>query len=430
MQNMIKNLILLTFCYFIAAAGAVANFVENKDIVYDDNIHTVLLYPPGDQLSPPIIRLNSTDKLRLSFDDTSADSYLFKYTFVHCTEDWQTSELDQMDYLNGFFEEDITNYEFSINAIPPYIHYDAIFPTRDMQIVLSGNYILKVYLDSPEDDNVILTRRFFVVEPLTRIEVDIPYYPKNLEFVRKKQQIDLTLFTPDLFNAEPKERINVTIQQNGRWDNIKEGLKPTSIVLNQLNYNYREGIVFEGGNQFRNFDMKSFWYQSMYIREIISEPDGYDVILHTDYPRADKPYSINEDINGRKLIKARSGQDTNTEGEYAWVEFWLKQPRINDADIYILGALNNWQLDEKSKLRYDSRSQMYRGRLYLKQGYFNYLFVVVPNGEHRGSVSVIEGDHWETKNQYSVYVYYREKVPAYDRLVGYLTINSFDVSTE
>jgi len=48
----------------------------------------------------------------------------------------------------------------------------------------------------------------------------------------------------------------------------------------------------------------------------------------------------------------------------------------------------------------------------------------------RGSVSVIEGDHWETKNQYSVYVYYREKVPEYDRLVGYLTFNSFDVSTE
>ncbi len=296
-----------------------------------------------------------------------------------------------------FFEEDITKYDFSVNAIPPYIHYDLLFPTRDMQIKISGNYILKVYLDSPDDEDVIFTKRFFVVEPIVRVDVDIPYYPKNLEFVRHKQQIDLKLFTPDLFAAEPMKRINVSIQQNGRWDNIKENLKPTSMMLDQLNYDYREGIVFEGGNQYRNFDMKSYWYQSMYIKQIISEADGYDVILHTDYPKTDKPYSANPDIHGKKLIKARTGQNTNTEGEYAWVEFWLKYPKIKDANIYLLGALNNWQLDEKSKMRYNSHLNMYHGRLFLKQGYYDYLFAVVPDGKMRGSVSVIEGDHWETK---------------------------------
>lgn len=403
--------------------------VENKDLVYDNNIQTVLLYPTTDQLLPPVIRLSSNDRLRLEFDDMSPESYEFRYTFVHCTEDWQTSDLDQMDYLNGFFEEDITKYEFSLNAIPPYIHYSLTFPTQDMQIKLSGNYILKVYLDSPDDENVIFTRRFFVTEPLVKIDLNIPYYPKNLEFVRKKQQLDLTLFTPDLFNAEPEQRISVTIQQNGRWDNIKHGLKATSLMLNQLDFDYREGIVFEGGNEYRNFDMKSYYYQSMYIKEIINDPDGYIVVLHTNAPRAKKPYSVLEDINGRKYIKARSGQDTSIEGEYAWVEFWLRQPKIKDADVYIMGALSNWQLDQNSKMTYDSRYNMYRGKLYLKQGYYNFLYNVVPKGETRGSVAVIEGDHWETKNQYSVFVYYRERVPAYDRLVGYSIFNSFDISS-
>ncbi len=430
MGIMNKNLLLVTLCLLFGVLNSRADVVENKDLVYDNNIHTVLLHPPNDQLLPAVIRLNSTDRLKLSFDDMSAESYLFKYQFVHCTEDWQTSDLDVMDYIDGFFEEDITSYEFSLNAIPPYIHYSLVFPTRDMQIKLSGNYILKVYVDTPDDDNVIFTKRFFVVEPIVRIDVKIPYYPKNLEFVRKKQQIDLKLFTPDLFNAEPMQRISVTIQQNGRWDNAKENLKPTSIMMNQLDFNYRDGIVFEGGNQFRNFDMKSYSYQSMYIRQIISDPDGYDVILHTDHSRANKPYSVIEDISGKKLIKARNDQNTNTEGEYAWVESWLKQPRIKDANVYILGALNDWQLDEKGKMRWDARVNLYHGRLYLKQGYYNYLFVVVPEGKQRGSVSVIEGDHWETKNQYTVYVYYKEKVPEYDRLVGYSTINSFNVSTE
>lgn len=410
--------------------GLVSMEVENKDLVYDSNIQTVLLHPTTNQLLAPVISLNSTDKLRLVFDDMSPEFYQFSYTFIHCTEDWQTSDLNQMDYLNGFFEEDITQYEFSLNAIPPYIHYSLFFPTSDMQIKLSGNYILKVYLDSPDDENVIITRRFFVKESLVRVDVDIPYYPKNLEFVRKKQQIDLTLFTPDLFNAEPEQRVSVTIQQNGRWDNIKHGLKATSLMMDQLNFDYREGIVFEGGNEYRNFDMKSYYYQSMYIREIINDPDGYIVVLHTDYPRAKKPYSVLEDLNGQKYVKARPGQDTNIEGEYAWVEFSLKHPRIKDADVYIMGALSNWQLDENSKMRYDNRYNMYTGRLYLKQGYYNFLYNVVPKGETRGSVSIIEGDHWETKNQYSVFVYYREKVPEYDRLVGYSIINSFNVTSQ
>lgn len=409
---------------------ATAQKSDNEDVVYDDNIQTVILFAGGDQLSTPAIKLGTNEKLTLLFDDLSNQSFLFKYTLIHCTSDWETSDLDPMDYLEGYFEADINSYSFSINAIPPYIHYNLSFPNRDMRPKLSGNYIIKVYLDNTDDENVLFTRRFYVVEPLARVDVEIPYYPKDLSFVRKKQQLNLTLYTPDLFNAEPEQRVSVNIMQNGRYDNMKTHLKPTSLMVDQLNFDYTDGIVFDGGNQFRNFDIKSYYYQSMYIREIINESNGYNVVLHTSNPRPDKPYSFIEDINGRKLIQARQGQNTNTEGEYAWVEFWLKQPRIKDADIYIMGALNDWQIDEKGKMVFDNRLNMYHGRLYLKQGYYDYLYVVVRKGESEGDVTIIEGDHWETKNRYTVLVYYREKVPEYDRLVGFSQFNSFDVSTE
>ncbi len=428
-MRIISNTI-LTLAFIGCFFNLRSQTVLNNDLIYDDNIQTVLLHPPGDQLAKPVIRLKSNDKLRLSFDDFSPDSYEFRYTFIHCTEDWQTSDLDQMDYLDGFFEGEITQYEFSLNAIPPYIHYDLIFPNNEVRIKISGNYILKVYFDSPEDENVIFTKRFYVVEPLVRVEATIPYYPKNLEFVRKKQQIDIKLFTPNLFSAEPLQRFSITIQQNGRWDNIKYGLKPTSTMLDELLFDYREGIVFEGGNQFRNFDMKNFNYRSMHIKDIYNEADGYTVVLHTNQNRANKPFSNEEDINGKRFIKAKPNQDTGTEGEYAVVEFWLKQPKLQDADIYILGALNDWQLDSKNKMRWDSRYNLYRGKLLLKQGYYDYLYIVVPKGKTQGSVAIIEGDHWEAKNLYSVFVYYRERVPEYDRLVGYSVFNSFDVSRE
>ncbi|NOX86497.1 MAG: DUF5103 domain-containing protein [Chlorobi bacterium] len=290
--------------------------------------------------------------------------------------------------------------------------------------MLSGNYILKVYIDNPSDENVIFTRRFFVIEPLARIDVRIPYYPKKLEYTRYKQQLDVLIQTPNMFNDEPQLRTFLTIQQNGRWDNAKVGMKPTSVTSNTLNYDFQNGIVFDGGNQFRHFNIESYWYQSMYVKQIISDPDGYVVILHTTYPRTDKPYETEIDINGHMLIQARKDQNTNTEGEYAWVEFWLKMPKIQDADVYILGQLNDWQLNGKSVMVYDNGLQMYHGSIYLKQGYYDYIYAVLPNGETRASVTPIEGDHWETDNDYTFYLYYRERVPEYDRIVGYMTMNS------
>ena len=421
--------ILFIFLLLFPAFYTYAQDITYENRVYDPNIETVLLYKAGNQLSDPVIKLNSNDKLWLSFDDFSNETYRFKYTFIHCNEFWEPSDLRQIDYLDGYFEGEILDYHFSLNAIPGYIHYTHIFPDNDVRIKLSGNYILKVYIDNDSDDNVLFTRRFYVVEPMmATIEAEIPYYPKKLEYTRKKQQIDLRIITPDLFNAEPTQRISVTIQQNGRWDNAKMGIKATSVLMNELQYNFRDGIVFDGGNEFRHFDMKSFLYQSMYIKQIISTKDGYEVYLHTDYPRANKPYETLDDINGRKLIKARQDQITMIEGEYGYVDFNLKQPEIADADIYILGAINDWQLDDKSKMTYDSRTRSYQARLFLKQGYYDYLYAVVPRGLFTGDVTIIEGDHWETRNSYTIYVYYKERVPEYDRLIGYRKFNSFDIS--
>jgi hypothetical protein len=420
--SIIKGLIVLFVMVF--AVNIIGAQIINDNKTYDPNIQTVLLHERGDQLSDPVLVLGSGKRLQLSFDDMGDDAYIFRYTIIHCTSDWHTSDLEQIDYLEGYFEDEIQDYKFSLNAIPQYIHYNLTFPNENMNVKLSGNYIIKVYLDSPEPENVILTRRFFVVEPLARIEASIPYYPKKLEYTRLKQQIDLKIHTPDLFSAEPETRIIVNIRQNGRWDNMKKNLKPTSIMMNTLEYNYADGIVFDGGNEFRNFDMKSYYYQSPQIQRIISDENGYNVILHGDAPRKGKPYETLDDINGWRLIKARNNQQTAIEGEYAVVDFTLFSKKIENADIYIMGQLNDWKMDEKNRMHFNPRTNRYYGSLFLKQGYYNYNYVVKKRGQNVGDVTIIEGDNWDTNNDYYVYVYYKERVPEYDRLVGYLKFGS------
>lgn len=422
-----NRIILLLFAFYLHSV-VYSQMITNEDRVYDDNIQTVLLYREGDQLNDPVMRLHTDDRLRLSFDDFNNESYLFKYTIIHCNENWEPSNLQQIEYIDGYFEDEINNYYFSFNAIPGYIHYSQVIPSPNMRIKLTGNYLLKVYIDDPSDANVLFTKRFYVVEQLVNIDVSIPYYPKDLMHTRKKQQIDLTVFTPDLFNVEPMQRISMTIRQNGRWDNAKKGIKATSVLMNELQYHFPNGIVFDGGNEFRNFDMKSFYYQSMYIKRIISDKDGYIVILHDDYSKAKKEHETVGDINGKKLIRARSDQISMIEGEYAVVQFTLKHPKIVNGDVYILGALNDWQLNEKSKMHYSASARQYYCDILLKQGYYDYAYVVVPEGSTEGDITVIEGDHWETRNDYTVIIYYREIVPAYDRIIGYQKFSSFKVS--
>ena len=393
--------------------------IENTNQVYDDNIVTVLCYAKNDPLSDPLIQLNSNDWITLSFDDLSNKNYPFKYTIVHCTKDWQTSDLEPIDYIDGYFEDDLNTYDFSFNAKLPYIHYTLKFPNDNMRAKLSGNYILKVYLDTPEDGNVLITRRFYVVEPLTTIKADIPYYPKNLSYAKLKQQIDFSVATPDNFSSDPNRRFNVTIRQNGRWDNALEDIKPTAATGYHLEFNYPNGLVFDGGNEPRFFDMKSYWYQSQYIRRITPTADGYNVILHTDFSRAGRQYETYGNLHGRMFIKGRNNQNAALEGEYADVSFTLKHNKIENANVYILGALTNWQYDDENKMTYNAALRQYEGKLFLKQGYYEYYYVVLKNGASIGDITLLEGDHWETKNQYTIAVYYHARMPEYDRLVGW-----------
>ena len=145
-------------------------YVRNDNAVYRDNIRTVLMYKLGFELSPPIIQLNTTEKLVFTFDDLDGGYKQYKYTLIHCDADWNKSQLQQMEYLDGFNEDYIQDYKSSFNTTVPYVNYMLVFPTDYLKIRKSGNYILKVFIDNDKDENVVITKRFMVYDPKVTIE--------------------------------------------------------------------------------------------------------------------------------------------------------------------------------------------------------------------------------------------------------------------
>jgi hypothetical protein len=86
--------------------------------------------------------------------------------------------------------------------------------------------------------------------------------------------------------------------------------------------------------------------------------------------------------------------------------------------VFVIGALNNYILDAKNKLTYNYKRKGYQGAIFLKQGYYDYIYGVAEKGKNQASVAPIEGNHWDTNNIYSVYCYYRKPGTSYDQLIG------------
>jgi hypothetical protein len=383
-----------------------------------------LLYKAGFELSPPIIELLSGDKLILSFDDLDGDYKQYRFTLVHCDAFWNRSDIQQMEYLNGYFDDFIDDYTYSFNTTVPYVNYMAQFPNENIRITKSGNYILRVFLGSDEDENVVLTHRFMVYEPRVTVEGRI-VNSMDLNLRYTHQQVSFRILGGDFYLTDTHRNLHVAVMQNGRWDNLVTNVQPRNIISNELNYSLVEELVFPAGNEFRYLDMKTLKYNTDRMQSLQYTAEGYQVYIMTDGLRNKGNYLYEEDINGRKLIAANDTRDPYSEGDYAWVHFLLPYyPPLAEGNIYIFGALSDWQFNPSNLMHYNFDLRAYEGKMLLKQGYYNYAYAFLENNALVGDLTFIEGSYWETRNEYTVFVYYRLPGDFYDRLIGLGYFNS------
>ena len=401
---------------------AVENFLRYDDFIYDDSIKTVLLYNTHSELTYPIIILGGGEFLKLSFDDLRRDNKSYNFTLIHCSANWEPSALEKNEYLEGFFEDEIFDFKYSTNTDLAYTHYNTTFPNENMKITKSGNYILKVY---PVNDaeHPIFTKRFMVFEN----KVAITMYIKRATDVNEsyyRQEIDFKINYEGYDMPDPFKKLNVVLMQNYRWDNAITGLKPKYIKDTELDYNFDNGEnVFDANNEFREVDLKSIKYQTIRVKNIEYNPQDKleHVYILDDEQRSFKQYYSMPDLNGNFLIKKNEGNDSEMDADYVKVHFTLPYtPHIQNGNLYLFGKFSDWKFKEELKLDYDTLNQKYKKEVLLKQGYYNYAYCFVKDGsKNTGDISVIEGSHYETENNYSILIYHRELNDNYDRLVGY-----------
>jgi len=370
----------------------------------------------------PILKLG--EPLLLEFDVLTGTEPDFYYVIEHFNYDWTPSNLVKSEYLRGFDNQRIQDYKNSFNTYQIYSHYMLRIPNEQTRALLvTGNYLLSIFND---DDELVFSRKFMIYEDLVNVGVAIKR-SRDVKDIDKKQSVDIVINSRNINFNNPLENVKSLIIQNNNLNTAIANVKPQYTLGNQLIYKYTSETSFWGGNEYLYFENKDVRAANVGV-QFIDLKEIYHNFLFVNTPRADRLYTYNPDINGNFLITAIDARDVSIEADYTMIHFALQYPELTDgSSIYVYGNFNNYALEPDNELRFNSESGLYECAFRLKQGFYNYKYVMTDkNGNlNEGAIS---GDFYQTENNYKVLVYYRDLGARYDRLIGLGEGSSVNIS--
>ncbi|CCG98367.1 hypothetical protein FAES_0354 [Fibrella aestuarina BUZ 2] len=432
-----------SLCGFVGE-GIAQTPIATEDRIYDPKIATVLLYPqvgsamgasqgglPAQSLNVPIGKLDDQEAapMQLEFDDLTASYRNFRAKILHCNTDWKRSVLNDIEFTYQYNDNPIVDYQISIGTKVPYYHYRYTLP----RLKLPGNYVLVVFNENRPDE-VLFTRRFRLYSQRVGVAAGVRF-STDVSQQFSDQQVDFSIQYSAYQSqvTSPQDDFRVIVRQNYRDDRTVTDLRPTNVRAFDQTLEYRAidlRNTFPGGNEYRYFDTRTVLSRANYVERINRLADKTVAYVQTDRPRSTVAYTQFDDFNGLFVIDHRETGDGATSADYIETVFTLLVDELPNATVYANGAFNFWALTDRNQLAYDPTLGGYRGRIWLKQGVYNYNYSVMGiappvtrSGIVRdGNETLIEGDFSQTENAYEVFVYHRPPGARADQLIGYTQI--------
>ena len=412
------------FLFFISILCFADTFAQLPDAVYKPNIQCVRFHPYGDQTAIPIYSINGSTQLELNFDDLDANVKSYYYSFQLCDYNWKPVDISPFMYIKGFTQQRITTNRYSSIAFTKYTHYQAILPDKGTTITMSGNYILKVFLNG-DTSQLAFTKRLLVLEQKAAIAAKVvqPFTPQYFN-THQKIQFNANITGLNTFSAA--QQIKVVILQNNRWDNALKDIAPTFVRGSNLEYNTENNCTFSGGKEWRWLDLRSFRLQSDRVDSATYGKTTTDIFVKPDIDRSGQRYIYFRDINGMFLIETYESINPYWQGDFATTHFTLATPNAEPyagKEIYLAGQLTDYALNDKTKMVFNAAKGVYECTAFLKQGYYNYTYIAVDKNNPQQKTD-LEGNYWETENSYTILMYYKGFTDRADQLIGVAKINS------
>lgn len=413
MKKFLTRLLVIAACIIMPCPSIFAT----RHTIFNPRIKTLQVVVNRDWLSPPVMTLGSDDVLSIGFDELSHGYQRFTYHIEHCEADWSTSdEIFESDYLSGFNDNSIEDYQNSINTTVLYTHYSMQLPNEKCSLKLSGNYRLTIY---DEDGERVIEARFMVVEPLMNVGIECTTNT-DIDVNRSHQQLSMSLGYGPLKVTNHNEQIRTVVTQNDRDDNAKLNVKPNVINTKGLEWIHNRELIFQAGNEYHKFEVLDVSHPTMGIDRIMWDGDNYNVYPFMAVPRQNYLYDV--DANGSFYIRNSDNIENDYTSEYVYVHYKLSSPFVDNGMIVVNG---HWTTDADINsyvMEYDDTDNTYNATVMQKQGYYSYQYLLLHN-DGTTAIPPTEGSYYQTENRYQAYVYYKGTGERTWRLVGYRQLN-------
>lgn len=410
------------FYFFVLSLVSISSFSQiEREVPPPYNIKTVSFVQNG-QNAIPVFNLNDT--FQLQFDDLYGDEANYYYQIVHCDYDWKPSQLSKSEYINGFDDQRIQDYLNSFNTLQLYSHYRLTFPNKFTNFRVSGNYMLKILNN---DKELVFSRKFILYEDLVSVPMQVKR-ARNIKDIDFKHNLDFTIKSQQIQFQSPLQNVKIMLMQNGQFKNAITNVKPMYTIGNDLIYKYDKETQFWAGNEFLYYENKDVRGANNFIARVDAK-EVYNSYLYTNDARAQKPYTFNPDINGNFVINNLNSQNGEIEADYSWIFFSLSAPAyFGKGDIYVTGMFNNYALSAENKMDYNKEKGVYEKAIMIKQGFTNYQYTIADAQGKIDNENAIDGNFYQTLNDYLCIVYYRENGQRFDRVIGKGYANSEDIT--
>lgn len=384
-----------------------------------DEIKTLRTVVDGDFMRLPVIDNTENSQIEISFDYLANEEPYLEYRIVHCDAQWQQDDLSELDYLDGFLPVKMERAKPSFNTFSNYFHYSVNFPNEDVRLLVSGNYAV-IFYEEGDTETPLAAATFSVSEQLAFVAGEVSANT-DIDFRQQHQQLTLqcTWSQPQLPYLDPAHDLQLVVTQNHRTDTRRTLSVPSRMEAGKAFYEHQRPLIFEAGNTYRRFEFTDYRYATFGVERVRYQAPEYHVSLVRDQSRAGSFYRYDQDQHGRYLVRALRVEDVDTESEYFVAEFTLSDamPPKGSGGIYLSGDFTYGETTDAYRMQYDLERQCYVAEVRLKQGHYNYQYLV-KDATGKLSSQVVEGNYHETQNQYDVYVYYRPMGARYDRLLG------------
>ena len=275
-------------------------------------------------------------------------------------------------------------------------------------------------------DELVFSRKFMIYEEAVNVGVTIKR-SRDVKFINEKQSVDFVVSNNSFNFNNPSETVKALVIQNNNLNTAISGLKPQYTLGNELIYRYDTESSFWAGNEYLYFENKDVRAANVGV-QYTDLQDIYHNYLFINTERASRPYTYNPDINGNFLITSLDADNVDIEADYTMIHFSLQYQPVTDGNkIYVYGNFNNYALNKENELLYNPENGLYECAFKLKQGFYNYKYVIVNKKGHLEE-GAISGNFYQTENNYKVLIYYRDLGARYDRLIGFGEGSSINIS--